>query len=145
MFKDFKAFVMRGSVVDMAVGIIVGAAFSGVVNSLVNNIIMPPIGVLLGQVDFSDLFVNLSRTQYPSLDAAKRAGAATIAYGVFINTIINFLIVAFAVFVLVRMLNKLYSEAPPAPTTRDCPYCASAIPLAAVRCPHCTSELTAAA
>jgi large conductance mechanosensitive channel len=145
MLKEFKEFALRGSVIDMAVGIIVGAAFNGVVKSLVDNVIMPPIGVLLGRVDFSDLFINLSRNQYPSLDAAKKAGAATIAYGVFINTVINFIIVAFAVFILVRQINRLYKQAPPPPTTRDCPYCATAIPIAAVRCPHCTSELKAAA
>ncbi|HZO80120.1 MAG TPA: large-conductance mechanosensitive channel protein MscL [Candidatus Binataceae bacterium] len=145
MLKEFKEFALRGSVIDMAVGIIVGAAFNGVVKSLVDNVIMPPIGVLLGRVDFSDLFINLSRNQYPSLDAAKKAGAATIAYGVFINSVINFIIVAFAVFILVRQINRLYKQAPPPPTTRDCPYCATAIPIAAVRCPHCTSELKAAA
>ncbi len=146
MLKEFKDFALRGNVVDMAVGIIIGAAFTGVVNSLVANVLMPPIGLLLGRVDFSDLFINLSRTQYPSLDAAKKAGAATIAYGVFINTVINFVIVAFAVFLLVRQINRLYKQAPPpAPTTKDCPFCATAIPPAAVRCPHCTSELKAAA
>jgi len=145
MLKEFKEFALRGSVIDMAVGIIVGAAFNGAVKSLVDNVIMPPIGVLLGRVDFSDLFINLSRNQYPSLDAAKKAGAATIAYGVFINSVINFIIVAFAVFILVRQINRLYKQAPPPPTTRDCPYCATAIPIAAVRCPHCTSELKAAA
>lgn len=142
MLKEFKDFALRGSVIDMAVGIIVGAAFNGVVNSLVANILMPPIGLLLGRVDFSNLFINLSGTAYPSLDAAKSAGAATIAYGLFINTLINFLIVAFAVFILVRQINRVYKEAP---TTRDCPFCATAIPVAAVRCPHCTSELRAAA
>ncbi len=145
MLKEFKDFALRGAVIDMAVGIIVGAAFTGVVNSLVANILMPPIGLLLGRVDFSNLFINLSRQQYPSLDAAKKAGAATIAYGVFINTVINFVIVAFAVFLLVRQINRLYKQTPPAPTTKDCPFCATAIPIAAVRCPHCTSELKAAA
>lgn len=146
MLKEFKAFAMRGNVIDMAVGIIIGAAFNGVVKSLVDNVIMPPVGLLIGHVNFSNLFLNLSRAHYPTLDAAKKAGAPTLAYGVFINTVINFVIVAFAVFLLVREINKLHrQEAPPAPTTKDCPYCATAVPLAAVRCPHCTSEIKAAA
>lgn len=145
MLKEFRDFALRGSVIDMAVGIIVGAAFNGVVKSLVDNVIMPPIGLLLGRVDFSNLFINLSMTQYPNLDAAKKAGAATIAYGLFVNTVINFVIVAFAVFLLVRQINRMYKQAPPAPATKDCPFCATAIPPAAVRCPHCTSELKAAA
>ncbi len=143
MFKEFKAFAMRGSVIDMAVGIIIGAAFNNVVNALVSNIIMPPIGLLLGRVDFSDLFINLSGARYPSLAAAKAAGAATIAYGVFINTVINFVIVSFAVFILVREINRLYP--PPPSATKDCQYCAMAIPVTATRCPHCTSEIKKAA
>jgi large conductance mechanosensitive channel len=143
MLEEFKAFAMRGNVIDMAVGIIVGAAFNNVVNALVSNIIMPPIGLLLGHVDFADLFINLSATHYPSLAAAKAAGAATIAYGAFINTVINFVIVSFSVFVLVREINRLYP--PPPPATKDCPYCSMPIPITAKRCPHCTSEVKAAA
>jgi large conductance mechanosensitive channel len=143
MLKEFRDFAMRGNVVDMAVGIIVGAAFNNVVNALVANVIMPPIGLLLGRVDFSDLFINLSGAHYPSLAAAKAAGAATIAYGAFINTVINFVIIAFAVFVLVREINRLYP--PPPLSTKECPYCSMAIPVTAKRCPHCTSEFKAAA
>lgn len=145
MLKEFKAFALRGNVVDMAVGIIIGVAFNGVVKSLVNDVIMPPIGALLGRVDFSGLFINLSHKHYPSLGAAKAAGAATIAYGAFINTIIDFLIVAFAVFLLIRQVNRLYQEPPAEPTTTDCPFCATAIPIAAMRCPNCTSDLKAVA
>ncbi len=143
----FKEFAMRGSVLDMAVGIIIGAAFGKIVSSLVNDIIMPPIGKLLGGIDFSNLFINLGSESYPSLKAAKEAGAATINYGVFFNTVIDFLIVAFATFLLVRQVNRLtrQKEAPPAePTTKDCPRCLSTIPIKASRCPHCTSELAAA-
>jgi len=140
--KEFKEFAMRGNVLDLAVGIIIGAAFGTIVNSLVNDIIMPPIGQLLGQIDFSSLYINLTGTAYPSLAAAKEAGAATINYGTFINAVINFLIVAFVVFLIVKQFNRLKKEAPPAPpNTKDCPFCATAIPLAATRCPHCTSEL----
>jgi large conductance mechanosensitive channel len=148
MLKDFKEFALRGNVVDMAVGIIVGAAFGTIVNSLVSDILMPPIGILLGNVDFSSFFVVLKEGKipgpYPSPAAAKAAGAVTINYGVFVNTIISFLIVAFAVFLLVRNINRLKSqeEAQPAvPTTRECPYCLSVIPVKAIRCAHCTSEL----
>jgi len=140
--KEFKEFAMRGNVLDLAVGIIIGAAFGTIVNSLVNAIIMPPIGQLLGQIDFSSLYINLTGTAYPSLAAAKEAGAATINYGAFINAVINFLIVAFVVFLIVKQFNRLKKETPPAPpNTKDCPFCATAIPLAATRCPHCTSEL----
>ena len=142
MLEDFKEFIARGNVVDMAVGIIVGAAFGGIVTSLVNDVIMPPVGVALGGADFSNLFVSLDWQKYPSLAAAKAAGAPTIAYGVFVNTVINFLIIAFAIFMLVRAVNRLKRPAPAAvPTTKDCPYCFSAIPLRATRCGHCTSEL----
>lgn len=148
MFKEFKEFAMRGSVVDMAVGIIIGAAFGTIVNSLVSDIIMPPIGLLLSNVDFSSLFIVLKEGKvagpYGTLAAAKNAGAVTLNYGVFMNTIISFLIVAFAVFLLVRNINRLKrkEEAPPAvPTTKECPYCLSVIPVKAVRCAHCTSEL----
>jgi len=142
MIKDFKAFVMRGNVLDMAVGIIIGAAFGKIIGSLVEDVIMPPIGLLLGHVDFSNLFVNLSGKDVASVAAAKAAGAATINYGLFLNTIINFLIVAFAIFVIVRMVSKMQKPAPvAAATTRDCPYCLGAVPLKATKCMHCTSEL----
>jgi len=149
MFKEFREFAMRGNVVDMAVGIIIGAAFGAVVKSLVADIIMPPIGLLLGNVDFSNLFITLKAGKvagpYVSLAAAQAAGAVTLNLGVFINTIISFTIVAFAVFLLIRAINKLQreKEAPPV-TTRECPYCTSEISLKATRCPHCTSELGAA-
>lgn len=146
MFKEFKEFAMRGSVLDMAVGIIIGAAFGKVVGSLVEDVLMPPIGRLLGHVDFSNLFLPLTGQHYGSLAAAKAAGAATLNYGVFLNAVINFLIVAFAVFLLVRQVNRLLPKTAPAaaaPTTRDCPYCLSAVPLKATRCAHCTSELRA--
>ncbi len=148
MLKDFKEFAMRGNVLDMAVGIIIGAAFGTIVNSLVQDVIMPPIGLLLGNVDFSNLFLVLKEGKvagpYASLAAAKSAGAVTINLGVFINTIISFLIVSFAVFLLVRAVNQLRRQEqapPPAPSTKDCIYCFSAIPIKATRCPHCTSEL----
>jgi len=142
MFKEFKEFAMRGNVLDMAVGIIIGAAFGKIVTSLVNDVLMPPIGLILGKVDFSSLFLNISGTSYPTLAAAKAAGAATINYGTFINNVIDFLIVAFVIFLLVRQVNRWNKPAPaPAPSTKDCPYCASAIPLKATRCPLCTSEL----
>ena len=150
MFKEFKEFAMRGNVVDMAVGIVVGAAFGLIVKSLVADIIMPPIGLLLGNVDFSDLFVLLKEGAGPgpylTLADAQKAGAVTINFGLFINTVINFLIVAFAIFLLIRGLNRLKreKEAPaPEPTTKACAYCFSTIPIKATRCPHCTSELQA--
>ena len=142
MLKEFREFAMRGNVVDMAVGIIIGAAFGKIVSSLVKDVIMPPIGKLMGNVDFSDLFINLSGTDYSSLKAAQEAGAATINYGIFINTVLDFVIVAFAIFMLIRAMNKLKRKEEPAPvTTRDCPECLSKIPLAAKRCAHCTSEV----
>ena len=146
MLNEFKAFIMRGNVVDLAVGIIIGAAFTTVVNSFVNDLLMPPIGLELGRVDFANLFVNLSGGDYPSVAAAKAAGAATLNYGIFINNIINFLIVGFAVFLVVKQVNRLQGPPPPeaAPTTKPCPHCAMEIPRAARRCPHCTSELSAA-
>ena len=141
-FTDFKAFVMRGNVLDLAVGVMIGGAFGSIVTSLVNDIIMPPIGMLLGRINFKDLFINLSGTDYASLADAQAAGAATINYGNFINTIVNFLIVAFVIFLIVRSFNQMKKpEAPAAPTTRDCPYCLTAIPIKATRCPHCTSQL----
>lgn len=148
MFKEFKEFAMRGNVLDMAVGVIIGAAFGKIVNSFVADIMMPPLGLFLGQVDFSNLFINLSGKPLASLAEAKTAGAPTINYGVFINQVIDFVIVAFAIFLLIRQINamKRRSEAPPAvPTTKSCLYCLSDIPLKATRCPHCTSELKAAA
>lgn len=142
MLKEFKEFAMRGNVLDMAVGIIIGAAFGRIITSLVNDIIMPPIGVVLGKVDFSNLFLSLSGQQYANLAAAKAAGAATVNYGVFINTVIDFLIVAFVIFLLVRQINRWSKPAPAAaPTTKECPYCASSIPIKATRCPNCTSQL----
>lgn len=145
MLKEFKEFAMKGNVLDMAVGIIIGAAFGRIVTSLVNDIIMPPIGLILGHVDFSSLFLNISGTSYPTLAAAKAANAATVNYGMFINDVIDFLIVAFVIFLIVRQVNRWNKPAPaPAATTRDCPYCATAIPLKAVRCPNCTSEVRAA-
>lgn len=141
MFKEFKEFAMRGSVLDLAVGVIIGAAFGKIVSSFVEDIIMPPIGRLLGHVDFSNLFVNLSDKTYDTLAAAKAAGAPTLNYGNFINTIINFLIVAFAIFLVVRSVNK-WMPKPAAPvTTKDCPQCAMAIPVAAKKCGHCTSAV----
>jgi large conductance mechanosensitive channel len=148
MLKEFKEFAMRGNVVDMAVGIIIGAAFGTIVNSLVQDVIMPPIGLLFGNIDFSNFFAVLKEGKvagpYPSVAAAKAAGAVTMNYGVFINTVISFVIVAFAVFVLVRTINRLkrQEEAPPAaPATKECTYCLSTIPIKATRCPNCTSEL----
>ena len=144
MWQEFKAFIMRGSVVDLAVGIIIGAAFGRIVSSLVNDILMPPIGLLLGRVDFSNLFLNLSGQPYASLAEAKAAGAATLNYGLFLNTVIEFLIVALAVFLLIRLLNRLYQSPPATPTTKTCPYCIAVIPRAASRCPQCTSDLKVA-
>ncbi len=149
MFKEFKKFAMRGNVMDMAVGIIIGAAFGKIVDSLVSDIIMPPIGLMLGKVDFSNLFVTLrdgaAAGPYASLTAAKAAGAVTLNVGVFANTLISFIIVAFSVFMMIKALNKLYAlgekPATAAPTTKECPYCCSAIPLKATKCPSCTSEL----
>ena len=148
MLKEFKEFAMRGNVVDMAVGIIIGGAFGTIVKSLVNDVIMPPIGYILGGVDFSDLFITIKQGTtegpYATLANAQAAGAVTLNYGLFINAVISFLIVAFAVFLLVKGLNKLHreKEAPAAePTTKECPHCFSVIPIKATRCPHCTSEL----
>ena len=147
MLNEFKKFAMRGNVVDMAVGIIIGAAFGAIVKSLVDDVLMPPIGMLLGNVDFSNLFVVLkdgvsSAAPYASLADAKKAGAVTVNYGVFINSVISFMIVAFAVFMLIRNINRLQrEEAPAAPMVKECPFCASSIALKATRCPHCTSEL----
>jgi large conductance mechanosensitive channel len=144
MFKDFKEFAMRGNVLDMAVGIIIGAAFGKIVSSFVADVLMPPIGLLLGKVDFSNLFVNLSGQSFPSLEAAKAAGAATLNYGMFLNTVIDFLIVAFVIFLLIKQVNRFTAkkaEAPAAPTTKECPRCLSQIPIKATRCAHCTSDI----
>jgi len=143
MFKEFKEFAMRGNVLDMAIGIVIGAAFGGIVTSFVADILMPPIGRLLGHADFSNLFLSLNGVHYDTVAAAKAAGAATINYGLFLNTVINFLIVAFAIFLLVRQVNRFAPKPVPAaaPTTRDCPYCLTPVPLKATRCAHCTSEL----
>ena len=148
MFKEFKTFAMRGNVLDLAVGVIIGAAFGKIVTSFVSDVLMPPIGLLLGKVDFSNLFIDLSGQHYATMAEAKAAGAATLNYGLFVNNIIDFLLVAFAVFLLVRQVNRFNKEpeaAPAAPTTKDCPFCLSAISLKATRCPNCTSQLEAAA
>jgi large conductance mechanosensitive channel len=143
MFKDFKEFVMRGNVLDLAVAVIIGAAFGRIITSLVNDILMPPLGLALGKVDFSNLFIDLSGTHHASVAAAKAAGAATINYGIFLNTIIDFLIVAFAIFIVVRQANRLKKPAPaaPPPATKDCTFCFTSIPVKATRCPNCTSQL----
>ena len=151
MLKEFKEFAMRGNVIDMAVGIVIGAAFGTIVQSLVNDVILPPIGLLLGGVDFTNVFTVIKQGAevagpYATLAVAQEAGAVTINWGVFMNTIISFIIVAFAIFMVIRQMNRLKrkEEAPPAePTTRDCPYCRSSVPIKAVRCAHCTSELAA--
>ena len=142
MVEDFKAFLTRGNVVDLAVALVLGAAFGAIITSLVNDILMPPIGLALKGVDFTNLFVSLTGQNYPSLAAAKAAGAPTVNYGIFVNTIISFVIVAFAMFVIVRQTAR-FRPAPPAPavTTRECPFCLSAIPLRATRCAHCTANL----
>ncbi len=145
MLKEFKEFAMRGNVLDMAIGIIIGAAFGKIVTSFVGDMLMPPLGLILGKVDFSNLFLNISGKPYGSLAEAKAAGAATINYGMFINNVIDFLIVAFVIFLIVRQINRWKKPAPAAPpATKDCPYCFSAIPIKAVRCPNCTSELRSA-
>jgi large conductance mechanosensitive channel len=142
MLREFRTFVMRGNVVDLAVAVVIGAAFGAIVTSFVADILMPPIGRLVGRLNFADLFVSLDGRSYPSLAAAKAAGAPTINYGAFANTIVNFLIVAFAMFLVVRQTNRF--RAPTAATTKECPECATAIPVNARRCPHCTSELATA-
>lgn len=145
MLNEFKAFVMRGNVVDLAVGLVMGTSFGAIVNSLVNDVLMPPIGRILGRVDFTNFFLSLSGQHYPTLAAAKTAGAPTLNYGLFLNTVVSFLIVAFAMFIVIRQVNRIYPKpAPTAPVTKECDFCASTIPRKAKRCPHCTSELRAA-
>jgi len=146
MFKEFKEFAMRGNVLDLAVGVIIGAAFGAVVTSLVGDVIMPPIGKVMGGLDFKDLFVPLDGGTYKSLDEVKKAGVPVIAYGNFINTVVNFLIVAFAIFILVKQVNRFRTPAPapPPPATKECRFCGMSIPLKAVRCPNCTSDLSEA-
>ena len=148
MLKEFREFALKGNVMDMAVGIVIGAAFGAIVTSFVNDVIMPPIGLLLGNIDFSSFFWVLKEGKvagpYENLAAAKAAGAITMNIGVFINAVITFLIIAFAVFLVVKNVNRLRRQAeepPAAPTTKECPFCLSAIPIKAVRCPHCTSEM----
>jgi len=146
MFKEFKEFAMRGSVLDLAVGVVVGAAFGKITSSFVSDVLMPPLSLLLGRVNFSNLFVTLSGQSFATLEEAKKAGAVTLNYGVFVGTVVDFLCVAFAVFIVVKQVNRLRRPAPaPAVTTRDCPFCATAIPLKASRCPQCTSDLRQAA
>jgi large conductance mechanosensitive channel len=144
MLKEFKAFIMRGNVLDLAIGIVIGAAFGRIVTSFVNDLLMPPIGLLLGRIDFSNLFVALRGGPYPSLAAAKAAGAPTFNYGLFLNTVIDFLIVAFVIFLIVRAVNRMAAHPEPTSTTKPCPYCFTTIAVQAVRCPNCTSELKAA-
>ncbi|OGC92580.1 MAG: mechanosensitive ion channel protein MscL [candidate division Zixibacteria bacterium RBG_16_48_11] len=144
MLKEFKEFAMRGSVMDMAIGIIIGAAFGKIVTSVVNDVIMPPIGLLLGKVDFSKLYINLSGQHYDTLKQAQEAGAATINYGVFLNTVLDFIIVAFVIFLLIKQINRMKRQpvpVPVTPTTKECLYCLSVIPLKASRCGFCTSTL----
>ena len=146
MLKEFKAFAMRGNVLDMAIGIVIGVAFGKIVTSFVNDVVMPPIGLLLGKVDFSNLFIDLSGKSYATLAEAKAAGAATIKYGLFLNTVVDFVIVAFVIFLLIQQINRMKRQpeaAPAAPTTKECPYCLSSIAIKATRCSHCTSDVKA--
>jgi large conductance mechanosensitive channel len=143
MAKEFREFASRGNVIDLAVGVIIGAAFGKIVTSFVTDVIMPPIGLAIGRVDFKNLFIALDGQHYPSLADAQKAGAATINYGVFMNTVVEFLIIAFVIFLMVQQINRLKTPAPapPAEDARDCPFCISRIPTRATRCPHCTSDL----
>jgi len=145
MWKEFKEFIMRGNVMDMAVGIIIGAAFGKIVASFVGDLLTPVLGLILGKVDLSNLFITLSGQSFATLEEAKKAGAVTLRYGLFINTVIDFLIVSFAIFMMIRQVNRLKKQPAPeataAPTTKECPYCFTTIPLKATRCPNCTSEL----
>jgi large conductance mechanosensitive channel len=146
MMKEFREFAARGNVVDLAVGVIIGAAFGKIVTSLVNDMVMPPIGMIIGRIDFKNLFVALNGQSYASLADAQKAGAPTLNYGVFLNTVLEFFIIAFVIFLMVRQINRLKTPAPtpPTPEARDCPFCISRIPLKATRCPQCTSEVPAA-
>lgn len=142
MLKEFKEFAVKGNAIDLAIGVIIGGAFGKVVSTLVSDILMPPLGMIMGKVDFTNLFISLTGEQFPTLAAAKAAGVPTINYGIFINTLIDFIIVAFAIFMVVKQLNRLKKEPAPAdPTTKACPRCCSQVPLAATRCPFCTSDL----
>jgi large conductance mechanosensitive channel len=142
MWEAFKKFALRGNVMDLAIGVIIGAAFGKITTSLVNDVIMPPLGMIVGRVDFSSLYINLSGKDYASLAAAKEAAAPVIAYGLFLNTVLDFLIVAWAVFLVLQAMERLRKKKDPgAPTTRECPYCMTAISVKAVRCPHCTSQI----
>lgn len=142
MLKEFKEFALKGNMIDLAIAVILGGAFGKIITSLVNDIIMPPLGLLLGNVNFTDLFISLNGTKYASLVDAQAAGAATLNYGLFINTIIDFVIVAFIIFLIVRQINRMKrTPAPASPTTKECPYCYTQIPIPATRCPNCTSEL----
>ncbi|HET9607310.1 MAG TPA: large conductance mechanosensitive channel protein MscL [Nitrospira sp.] len=142
MLKEFKEFAMKGNVLDMAIGVIIGGAFGKIITSLVSDVLMPPLGLVLGKVDFSSLFLNLSGTPQPSLAAAKAAGAPTVNYGVFLQTVFDFIIIAFVIFMLVKQVNRLKTPAAPsAPTTKDCPLCLSTIPIKATKCAHCTSAV----
>jgi large conductance mechanosensitive channel len=142
MLKEFKAFAMRGNVLDLAVGIIIGGAFGKIVSSFVNDVLMPPIGLLLGRINFTDMFLTLSGDRYTTLADARAHGAVTLNYGLFISTVVDFLIVAAVIFVVIRQINRLMPKpAPAAPTTKDCPHCYTSIPIKATRCPHCTSQL----
>jgi large conductance mechanosensitive channel len=142
MLKEFREFAMKGNVLDMAIGVIIGGAFGKIVTSLVSDVLMPPIGLLMGKVDFSSLFLNLSTTPQPSLAAAKAAGTPTVNYGVFLQTVFDFIIIAFVIFLLVKQVNRLKKpDAPAAPITKDCPLCLSTIPIKATKCAHCTSPV----
>jgi large conductance mechanosensitive channel len=141
VWQEFKKFIARGSVIELAIGIIIGGAFNRIVQSLVNDIIMPPVGLLLGRVDFTDLYINLSDQTYVSLSEAQAAGAPTVNYGIFINNVIEFLIVALVIFLLMRQINRFYRDQPKPPSTKDCPICFTTIPIKAARCPNCTSDL----
>ena len=141
MFKEFYKFAMRGNVMDLAIGVIIGAAFGKIVSSFVSNILMPVLGVLIGKTDFSNLFINLSNTNYPTIAAAQAAGAATLNYGLFVNTVIDFLIVAFAIFLVITQISKMRKKPQESPTTKECSFCFSSISIKAARCPHCTSVL----
>ncbi len=141
MWKEFKEFALKGNVLELAIGVVIGGAFGKIVTSLVNDIITPPLGLLLGKVDFSNLFINLSHTKYTNLAVARAAGAATINYGAFLNNLIDFFLVAFAIFIVIKEINRLRRK-PQGPTTKDCNYCLTKIPVGATRCPACTSQLT---